>query len=151
LLLIPGWSFPMSSWHGLERAERLCAGLAGLGRLILFDRRGVGLSDRTRLAPDFEGRMEDARAVLDAVGSSRTILVGISEGAPIALLFAASYPGRVRGLVLVGAFARFLEAADHPWGWPAARLEALRAYVASHWGAGATIRAIVPRHGQDPD
>jgi pimeloyl-ACP methyl ester carboxylesterase/DNA-binding SARP family transcriptional activator len=121
----PGWENP--------KIASFYRRLASMGRLILFDKRGTGLSDRVtpdRL-PDLETRMDDVRAVLDAVGSERAVVIGVSEGGPMSALFAATYPQRTAGLVLIGAFARLAEAPDYPigaseadWG---ARIEALEA------------------------
>ncbi len=149
LLVIAGWSFPMSSWFALDRARNLCADLARLGRLILFDKRGIGQSDPVKRAPSLAERMEDACAVLDAAGSARAVVIGISEGTPLALLLAATCPARVAGLALVGGFARMAAAPDYPCGWSPERIDTLRRYIRGAWGAGATIRAMVPRHAQD--
>jgi pimeloyl-ACP methyl ester carboxylesterase len=89
--------------------------LASCSRLLAFDKRGTGMSDRVSGAPTLETRMDDVRAVMDAVGSSRAALVGISEGAPMSILFAATYPERTWGLVLLGSYARELWAPDYPW------------------------------------
>jgi pimeloyl-ACP methyl ester carboxylesterase/DNA-binding winged helix-turn-helix (wHTH) protein len=151
LVMIPGWSYPMSAWFGLAQARAALAGLTTIGRVILFDKRGVGLSDRVKEVPSLEERMEDLRAVLDAAGSARAIVLGISEGAPMALLYAATYPRRVRGLVLAGAFARMSATEGYPWGWSAERISGLRAYIGSRWGAGATMCAMVPRHAGDAE
>lgn len=151
LVIIAGWSYPMSAWFDLAQARSALTGLAAIGRVILFDKRGVGLSDRLKTVPSLEERMEDLRAVLDAAASTRAIVVGISEGAPMALLYAATHPRRVRGLVLVGAFARMSAAPDYPWGWSAERIAGLRAYIADRWGAGATMLATVPRRAGDPE
>jgi DNA-binding SARP family transcriptional activator/pimeloyl-ACP methyl ester carboxylesterase len=106
----PGWEHP-----GLTAFYRR---LATTGRLILFDKRGTGLSDRVspERLPDLETRMDDVRAVLDAVGSERAILFGISEGGPMSALFAATHPQRTLSLILVGAFPREMEAPDYPYG-----------------------------------
>jgi len=90
--------------------------LASFSRLIRFDKRGTGMSDRVSGAPTLETRMDDVRAVMDAVGSERAALLGASEGGPMSTLFAATYPGRVWALVLFGTFARTLWAHDYPWG-----------------------------------
>jgi class 3 adenylate cyclase len=90
--------------------------LASFSRLIYFDKRGTGLSDRVAGAPTLETRMDDVRAVMDAVGSSRAALVGWSEGVAMSSLFAATYPDRTWALVLYGASARVLRAQDYPWG-----------------------------------
>jgi pimeloyl-ACP methyl ester carboxylesterase len=90
--------------------------LASFARLIRFDKRGVGMSDRVSGAPTLEARMDDVRAVMDAAGSSRAALFGVSEGAPMSLLFAATYPERTAALVLRSAFPRTMWAPDYPWG-----------------------------------
>ena len=89
----PGWAYFLSR-------------LAGFSRLIVFDKRGTGLSDRTADIPSLEERMDDLRAVMDAAGSDRAALFGFSEGGPMSLLFAASYPERVRAIGIYGSFAR---------------------------------------------
>jgi pimeloyl-ACP methyl ester carboxylesterase len=91
-------------------------GLASFSRLIHFDKRGTGMSDRVVGAPSLETRMDDVRAVIDAAGSERAALVGWSEGVAMSALFAATYPERVWGLVLYGGKARELRAPDYPWG-----------------------------------
>jgi class 3 adenylate cyclase len=92
--------------------------LASFSRLIVFDKRGVGVSDRVAEVPTLEQRMDDVRAVMDAVGSERAALMGISEGAPLSLLFSATHPGRIQALALVGGMARSTEAPDYPWAPP---------------------------------
>ena len=94
-------------------ARRLCSG----SRLIRFDKRGTGMSDRVSGAPTLETRMDDVRAVMDAVGSERAAILGVSEGGPMSVLFAATYPERVWALVLYGTFARELWAPDYPCGY----------------------------------
>jgi pimeloyl-ACP methyl ester carboxylesterase len=79
--------------------------LAKFARVVMFDKRGTGLSDRVAALPSFDLRMDDARAVMDAARIDRAALFGISEGGPMAALFAATYPERCRGLVLYGSFA----------------------------------------------
>ena len=83
--------------------------LASFSRLICFDKRGTGLSDRVSAIPTLEERMDDVRAVMDAVGSERAALFGISEGGPMSLLFAATYPERTVALTLFGSYAMFLQ------------------------------------------
>lgn len=90
--------------------------LASHCRLIRFDKRGTGMSDRVRGLPTLETRMDDLRAVMDAAGSERAAIMGVSEGAAMAILFAAAYPDRAWALVLEGGFARTLWAPDYPWG-----------------------------------
>jgi pimeloyl-ACP methyl ester carboxylesterase len=104
------WTEP-SFAHFLER-------LAKFSRLILFDKRGTGLSDRVdeKNLPTLEQRMDDVRAVMDACGSKRAALLGISEGGPMCALFAATYPERTAALVTFGSFARPIASSDYPWG-----------------------------------
>ena len=93
--------------------------LAAFTRLILFDKRGTGLSDRTAGIAPLEERMDDLRAVMDAAGSARAVLFGVSESAPLAILFAATYPDRTAALILYAAFASEVRAPDYPWPPPA--------------------------------
>jgi pimeloyl-ACP methyl ester carboxylesterase len=132
----------VASW--LER-------MAGLARVVLFDKRGTGLSDRVRALPTLQQRADDLRAVLDAAGSRAAILVGVSEGGPLSILCAASFPERVRGLLLVGSFARWAAALDYPQGWSASAFDALRRYITADWGRGDTLRAIVESRQDDPE
>src|SRR6476469_3165277 len=90
--------------------------LSSFCRLIRFDKRGTGMSDRVSGAPTLETRMDDARAVMDAVGSNRAAFYGLSEGAAMSILFAATYPERVAALVVRSAFPRRMWAPDYPWG-----------------------------------
>jgi DNA-binding SARP family transcriptional activator/pimeloyl-ACP methyl ester carboxylesterase len=107
----PGWERPsLASYYRR---------LASFGRLILFDKRGTGLSDRVspERLPDLETRMDDVRAVLDAVGSTRAVVLGHSEGGAMSALFAATYPERTAALILMGTFARTMRAPDYLIGW----------------------------------
>jgi pimeloyl-ACP methyl ester carboxylesterase len=97
---------------------RFLEGLAAFTRLIRFDKRGTGLSDRVVDAEPLEVRMDDVTAVMDAAGSERAVIMGVSEGAPMAILFAATYPDRVDALILMGGMARATEAPDYPWAAP---------------------------------
>lgn len=102
-------------WH-VPTMRALREGLGSFARLIYFDKRGTGMSDRVSGAPTLETRMDDVRAVMDAAGCERAALVGWSEGVGMSALFAATYPDRTWGLVLYGGFARELRAPDYPWG-----------------------------------
>ena len=118
LVLVHGWICTFQPGWENPRIARFYRRLASMGRLILFDKRGTGLSDRVGAdaLPDLETRMDDVRAVMDAAGSERAVLVGVSEGAAMSLLFAATYPERTAGLVLLGAFARLMRAQDYAIG-----------------------------------
>jgi class 3 adenylate cyclase len=120
------WEFPAYA-HWARR-------LASFSRLILFDKRGTGLSDRISGAATLEERMDDVRAVLDAVGSDRAALVGVSEGGPMSALFAATHPTRTSALVLYGSLAKFSADDGYPWGWPPEMFEQLLAGAVACWG-----------------
>jgi pimeloyl-ACP methyl ester carboxylesterase len=114
---------------------------ASFSRLIAFDKRGMGLSDRNVGAPTLEERMDDVRAVMDAVGSERAALVGDSEGGPMSILFAATYPERTVALVLFGALARARRDTDYPYGCEEAVAELYR--IVDHaWGTGESLRVF---------
>ena len=118
LVFVIGWivSALDIAWEGPPRHffERL----ASFSRLILFDKRGTGRSDRVSGIPDLETRMDDLRAVMDAVGSERAAIMGVSEGGPMALLFAATYPERTAAVIVEGTAAVFHRTEDHPWDEP---------------------------------
>jgi pimeloyl-ACP methyl ester carboxylesterase len=116
LVLVPGFFSHLEiDWENPEHA-RFLDRLGSFSRLIRFDKRGTGLSDRSVGLPDFETRMDDVRAVMDAVASESAVLVGSSEGGPMCILFAATYPQRVRALVLYGTYAKRSQPdEDYPW------------------------------------
>lgn len=125
--------------------------LASFSRVIAFDRRGVGLSDPAGGAPTLEQRMEDLRAVMDAAGSQRAALLGMSEGGTMCMLFAATYPERTSSLLLWGAMARSTAAPDYPWA-PSkeAALESQDELIGPHWGQGATLDIFSPSLADNP-
>jgi class 3 adenylate cyclase len=125
--------------------------LGSFARVIPFDRRGVGLSDPIETTPTLEERMDDVRAVMDAAGSERAALFGMSEGAMMCMLFAAAHPERTSALVLWGAMARSTWAEDYPWAPPReAVLEAEDELVMPYWGQGATLDIFSPSAAGDP-
>jgi pimeloyl-ACP methyl ester carboxylesterase len=113
LVLVHGWVCSFHAGWEYEPLARFYRRLASLGRLILFDKRGTGLSDRVNGIAPLEDRIDDVRAVMDEVGSERAVLLGISEGGAMVTLFAATHPERTRALVAMGTFARRTLAADY--------------------------------------
>jgi pimeloyl-ACP methyl ester carboxylesterase len=122
LVLVQGFVSHLDLEWDNPHMVRFLEGLASFARLILFDKRGTGLSDRSVGVPTLEERMDDVRAVMDAAGSERAVVMGVSEGAPMSILFAATHPDRTRALVLHGGMARTTEAPDYPWASPAEAL-----------------------------
>lgn len=136
LVLVPGWASHIEyAWEEPAFAHFLMR-LATFSRLILLDRRGTGLSDRATELPTLEQRMDDIRAVMDAAGSERATLFGISESGPMCLMFAATYPARTRALVLLNTFARLLRAPDYPIGMPDEVLRKFMERIEETWGTG---------------
>jgi class 3 adenylate cyclase len=126
------------------RYRRFCERLAAFSRLIRFDKRGMGLSDRVAVGT-LEDRMDDVRAVLDAVGSERAAVLGVSEGGPMSILFAATYPERTVALLLYGAEVR--EEIDDEWQWGDMRRDEVEAYLAAipgRWGQARNIESLDP-------
>ncbi|MEA2296318.1 MAG: hypothetical protein QOE86_3957 [Solirubrobacteraceae bacterium] len=126
------------------------ARLASFSRLILFDRRGSGMSERLEEPAPLEDQVDDVHAVLDAAGSERCAVMAIYEGGPMAMLFAAGAPERVGALVLYASFARASYVADYEWAWsPELREAAMDAYR-DHWGQGDLIaQSFAPGHLHD--
>lgn len=126
--------------------------LGRLGRVIVFDKRGTGLSDRVPVdrLPTLEARLDDLTAVLDAAGSSSAVLVGANHGAPLAILFAATFPDRTDSLVLWGAYARCLEAPDYPCGLAEHLASQVEARMEDHWDEPHGIEQLAPSSANDP-
>jgi class 3 adenylate cyclase len=128
----------------LPAFRQFCTQLSGFARLIWFDKRGMGLSDRVRVGT-LEERMDDVRAVMDAIDVESAVLLGSSEGGPMSVLFAAAHPERTAGLVLVGAEVKERITEDWPWG-EATREEHEKdmATVEARWGAGRFMESVAP-------
>jgi pimeloyl-ACP methyl ester carboxylesterase len=144
VVLVPGAFTHLEHMQLEPRAVRFGQRLASFARLISFDKRGTGLSDRVAAIPTLEQRMDDVRAVMDAVGSERAALIGVSEGGPMSMLFAATYPERTVALVLYGTFARGSLAEDYPWWRRAEEREAIIAAMRNAWGTGKSIDIYAP-------
>ena len=127
--------------------------LSSFARLILFDKRGTGMSDRISGAPSLEARMDDVRAVMDAAGSERAALIGVSEGGPMSILFAATYPDRAWALVLEGSLARTRWAPDYPWGYRDEDYDRESTEEERRWGtvehAAAAAAYLIPNGTED--
>jgi class 3 adenylate cyclase len=124
--------------------------LGTFSRVILFDKRGTGLSDRVADMPGLDDRMDDFRAVLDAVGSETTALLGTCEGGALSALFAATYPDRTRALVLANSFARATAAEDYPWAESPEEWQEHAASTSENWGSGQWLDRFAPSAVHDP-
>ena len=139
LVLVPGFISHLDIWWSEPAHARWLRRLGHSARVILFDKRGTGLSDRVDQQPDMDARMDDVRAVMDAVGIERAAIMGISEAGSLASLFAATHPERCQALVLYGAFARFSS-----WFPTEAALQQFYHYADTTWGTGASLPMFVP-------
>jgi serine/threonine protein kinase len=152
IVFVMGWVSHLEWFWKEPSFARFLARLASFGRLILFDKRGTGLSDRVPhdKLPTLEQRMDDVRAVMDAVGAQRAALVGVSEGGPMSALFAATYPDRTHSLTMIGTYARRLRADDYPWGPTAEQRAAFLDLLRREWGGPVGIEDRAPSRSQDP-
>ncbi len=152
LVYLPGWLSNVALNWDEPAYARFLTRLASFARLILFDKRGTGLSDRVpdQELPTLEQRMDDVRAVLDAVDSERAALFGVSEGGAMSALFVATYPERTSALVVYGSYARRQRAPDYPWGQSEENLAASLREIEEGWGGpvGRAIRAPSAAHDE---
>ena len=144
LLMIPGWVSHLSLDWEEPYWVRWCERMTAFARLIRFDKRGTGLSDRPPGVQPLEERMDDARAVLDAAGVERAHALGWSEGGPLAILLAAQHPERVLSLVLYGTQACFHRADDYPWGEPDYSIDQDLETIEQAWGSLAFAEYFAP-------
>ena len=152
LVLVPGFVTHVELIWESEASACFLEALGSFARVINFDRRGSGLSDPVAGAPTLEERMDDVRAVMDAAGSERAVLMGISEGVPMSILFAATYPERVEALVCYGGMARSTEADDYPFATPVDALtQSGFELILPYWGQGAVIEVSAPSQADDPE
>jgi pimeloyl-ACP methyl ester carboxylesterase len=150
LLFISGFVSHLEIGVELALAQRFFERLGSFARIIAFDKRGMGLSDRDAGAYTLENVVDDALAVLDAAGVERAIVFGVSEGGSAATMLAAAHPDRVSSMVLYGAFARLARASDYPEGIPAEVLEGFVTRMAEEWGQAAMLELWAPSLAGDP-
>ena len=146
LVIVPGFVSHIDNYWAEPGFADWLNGIGRLARVVIFDKRGTGLSDSVAELPGFDVRMDDVRAVMDAVKLESAFLMGVSEGGSLASLFAAMHPGRCDGLIMYGAFAKFTS-------WFATREELLGLfeYIESSWGSGQSVPAFAPSMAGDPD
>jgi pimeloyl-ACP methyl ester carboxylesterase len=151
LVFVMGWVSHLDYFWEEPSFARFLRRLASFSRLIAFDKRGTGLSDRVSIKelPTLEERMDDVRAVMDAAGSQRAALMGISEGAPLCALFAATYPERTSALVIIGGYARRIWDNDYPWGIKPEQRRAFLDEIKKDWGGPVGLAERAPSMAHD--
>jgi class 3 adenylate cyclase/pimeloyl-ACP methyl ester carboxylesterase len=135
IVIVPGSISHVEFHHELPGFTAFLHRLSGFARVVTFDKRGQGLSDRVSGVPSLEERMDDVRAVMDAVGSKRAVLLGFSEGSPMSVLFAATYPERISHLILVGGYAYSLRTDE--------AFEAFLTATVAAWGTGLSMKRVI--------
>jgi pimeloyl-ACP methyl ester carboxylesterase len=149
LVLVPGWVSNIEAFWEEPNYARFLRELSSFSRLILFDKRGTGLSDRVVEVSTLEERMDDVRAVMEAIGSKRAALFGYSEGGPMCALFAATYPERTSALIMVGSYARRVRTHDYPYGPTAEQHDAWMTGLARAWGGPVGLDDRAPTLAND--
>jgi pimeloyl-ACP methyl ester carboxylesterase/DNA-binding winged helix-turn-helix (wHTH) protein len=152
LVFVMGWVSHLEYFWREPSFARFLLRLASFARLILFDKRGTGLSDRVPLneLPTLEQRMDDVRAVMDAVGSERAALCGVSEGGPMCSLFAATYPEKTLALVMIGTYAKRIRDDDYPWAPTTEQRQHFFEEMREQWGGPVGLEERAPSVAGDP-
>jgi pimeloyl-ACP methyl ester carboxylesterase len=144
LVFVPGFVSHLENWWEANAPARFFGRIASFCRLIMFDKRGTGLSDPFSDVPTLEERIDDVRAVMDSVDSTTAFVCGLSEGGPMSVLFSATYPDRTRGLILIGSGVRPLEAPDWPYGRSRQEWHELIEELSESWGQGGLMNLFLP-------
>lgn len=152
LIFVTGWISHLEYLWTEPSVARFLRRLASFSRLILFDKRGTGLSDRVPLSqlPTLEERIDDVRAVMEAVGSQRAAICGVSEGGVMSALFAATYPDKTLALIMIAPYAKRIRDETYPWGPTRAEREAFYQEILSDWGGPVGLEERAPSVAHDP-
>jgi len=150
LVFVPGFISHIENYWDHPDTARWLLRLASFARVIMFDKRGTGLSDPVSGAPTLEERIDDLRAVMEAAGSRQAVVIGVSEGVPMSILFAATHPEMVSALVLYGGMARSTWAPDYPWATPTEALLESMGELLPHLYDGAVLEVMAPSLADDP-
>jgi class 3 adenylate cyclase len=148
LVFIPGIVSHIENWWEAGASARFFRRLASFTRLIMLDKRGTGMSDHYSGVPTLEERIDDVRAVMDAVGSTSAFFSGLSEGGPMSILYAATYPERTKGLILMGSTSRIAAAPGYP-GWTREKMDRFLAELDETWGQGGLMNLFLPSFADD--
>jgi pimeloyl-ACP methyl ester carboxylesterase/DNA-binding winged helix-turn-helix (wHTH) protein len=152
LVFVMGWVSHLEYFWNEPSFARFLDRLASMARLIVFDKRGTGLSDAVPVAelPTLEQRLDDVRAVMEAAGSERAALLGVSEGGPLCSLFAATYPEKTEALVMIGSYARRIRDEQYPWGPTRDERDAFCQALVDQWGGPVGLEERAPSRADDP-
>ena len=149
LVFVPGFVSNVEHWWEEPAAAHFFERLATFSRLILFDKRGTGLSDRVADVAVLERRVDDVKVVMDAVGAERAAIIGSSEAGPTGALFAATHPERVSALILIGAMARWTSTPDYRWARSALTYRMVMRTMQASWGTGISMPLYAPSRWAD--
>jgi class 3 adenylate cyclase len=149
LLIVPGWVSNLDTFWEEPSVVRFFERLGSFARIMLFDKRGTGLSDRITQTPTLEERMEDVRAVLDAVGSEQAALLGYSEGGPMCALFSVTYPSRTAALIMIGSYSTSRDSEDYPYGRTPEEWLKINNEVEENWGSPVGLEVRAPSISDD--
>ena len=150
ILVLPGFVSHVERLWEEPRCRAFLSALAEMGRLVLLDRRGIGLSDRVGFTPSVDATAQDIGTVLDAVGSRQVVLLGASEGGPACIKFAAGQPERVKGLILFASLAKGSATPDYPHALQATQYDVWLKRLVADWGGPAGIETFAPSLAGDP-
>jgi pimeloyl-ACP methyl ester carboxylesterase len=153
IVFVMGWVSHLEYFWNEPSFASFLTRLSAMSRLILFDKRGTGLSDPVPISelPTLDQRIDDVQCVMDAVGSRRAVLMGVSEGGPLCALFAARHPEMTAGLIMIGSYARRLRAPDYPWGPTADERDQFCQTIIREWGGPVGIDERAPSRALDPE
>ena len=151
LVFVMGWVSHLEYFWNEPSFARFLTRLSSMARLIVFDKRGTGLSDPVPVSelPSLDTRLDDVRAVMEAAGSSRAVLMGVSEGGPLCSLFAATYPEKTDALVMIGSYARRIRDADYPWGTTPEERDRFCQTIIDDWGGPVGLDERAPSMLED--
>lgn len=146
LILIPGWVSNVEEAWNVPQLSAWLWYLASFGKLVIFDKRGTGLSDMVNAndLPDTEQRAEDLRIIMSTIGIEKANFIGISEGGPLAVYLAAHYPDLVSKLILIGSFSKWIRTKDYPYGRTLEQHQASKHYIFEHWGKPVGLNLMAP-------
>ena len=151
-MYIPGWVSNIDWMWACPELVSFFNEVSKIARVILFDKRGTGLSDRVVEFSTLEERMDDIKAVMDAIGSKKAVLFGHSEGGSVSALFSATYPDRVSGLITFGIFAKRSYSKNYPWAPTGEEREKVYDMIENSWGGGEmNLESLVPSKANDKE